>query len=432
MKYYCLGIKGSGMSTLAQILKDLGNDVLGYDDVKEYKYTQPGLEARQIPIYYDHQHKIDPDTIVTWSKALPDAHPELKRMREAGLTLKKYNEIMGDLTSQHRSICVSGTHGKTTTSMMLTQVLEKLGCNYFVGDGSGYADPKNKLFVVESDEFNRHFLAYHPSIAIITNIELEHTECYRDLEDIKETFQTFANRATDCIIACGDNENIRALTLERPVIYYGTKEGLDFTAKNIELGEEGSSFDAYRKEEYYGHFVIPLYGRHMVLNALATIATADHLGVSMSEIQKALAKFHNAHRRFEETPVKDNIVIDDYAHHPTEITATIEAVRQKYPDRLLVAVFKPNTYSRTAAFADAFAESLSKADVAYVTEIECNRETQEDYPGVSSRLILSKMKEGHPFDQEELLSYHHAVIVFLSCASVTNEKTYYLTHYESK
>ena len=171
MKYYCIGIKGSGMATLAEILFDLGHEVSGYDDYKEHKFTQEGLDKRGIKIYYDSTHDIPKDTIVTYSKAFSIDHPEIKRVKSLGLKIIAYNELLGKLSSEFKTIGVSGTHGKTTTSTMISHVLgETKGCNYFIGDGSGFADRKNELFTLESCEFNRHFLAYHPYYAIVTNI----------------------------------------------------------------------------------------------------------------------------------------------------------------------------------------------------------------------------------------------------------------------
>src|SRR5574344_2712693 len=156
MKYYCIGIKGAGMSTLANILYDLGNDVTGYDDSTTYKYTEEGLNKRNITIFHE-AHNIDLDTIVTYSKAFKGDHPEIKRIHELGLTVREYNDVVGDVTKLFETIGVCGTHGKTTTSLLISDVLKNtIGCNYFVGDGTGYADKKNKLFVIESDEFNKH------------------------------------------------------------------------------------------------------------------------------------------------------------------------------------------------------------------------------------------------------------------------------------
>ena len=169
MKYYCIGIKGTGMSTLAQILFDLGNDVSGYDDNSEYKFTQKGLDERGIEIFYDTNHEIDSDTIVTYSVAFSENHPEMQRVKKLGLKIVKYNEIMGEVIDKFKSIGVSGTHGKTTTSSLIRHILEDyIGCNYFIGAGDGYVSPDNEYFVVESDEFNRHFTAYHPKYAVIT------------------------------------------------------------------------------------------------------------------------------------------------------------------------------------------------------------------------------------------------------------------------
>lgn len=429
MKYYCIGIKGSGMATLACLLRDLGNNVSGYDDVRDYKFTQKGLDERKINIFYDGSSNLDCDTIVTYSKAFSMDHPEIKRVMDLGLTIKPYNEIIGDLTRTFKTISVSGTHGKTTTSSLISHVLDNVyGCNYFIGDGRGHASKENDLFVIESDEFNRHFLAYHPTISIITNIELEHTECYSDIEDIIKTFEKFTYQTKDLIIACGDNLNIKKINFDKKVIFYGFNEDNEYVVKNINVNDIESSFDVYHNQELFGHFEVPLYGKHMVLDSLACIIACNYLNVSKDKINDLFKNFHNAARRFSIKEFGNIVTIDDYAHHPTEIKVTLEAAREKYKDKEIVAVFKPNTYSRTGAFIKEFADSLSVADKVYMTEIDCNRERQEDYPNVCSKLVLDNIKDGEIIDEDsvdKLLKHKNAVICFMSCASISHIKDKY-------
>lgn len=421
MKYYCIGIKGSGMSTLAQILFDLGNEVIGYDDAKGHKFTQDGLDKRGITIYYDGEHELDKDIIVTYSKAFSEDHPEIRRVRELGLKIVSYNDLLGWLSREFKTIGVCGTHGKTTTCMMISHVLrETKGCNYFIGDGTGFADCNNELFVLESCEYQKHFLSYTPSYAVVTNIELEHTECYKDINEIISAFEEFSNRA-ETVIACGDDCNVRRMKLNNKVIYYGFDEDNDIVAKNVKLTHEGSNFDVYVKGDFYGHFDIPLYGEHMILNTLACIGVCDMQGIKKDVIHDCLHTFKNAKRRFKETVFGDVVTIDDYAHHPTEVRVTIESARQKYPDKEIVAVFLPNTYSRTERLMDDFVSALKKADKAYVMDIHCDREKQEDYPGASSDKIIEQVPNAEKVSIDtvnKLLKHKNAAICFMSCANI--------------
>lgn len=421
MKYYCIGIKGSGMATLAEILFDLGHEVSGYDDYKEHKFTQEGLDKRGIKIYYDSTHDIPKDTVVTYSKAFSADHPEIKRVKSLGLKIIAYNELLGKLSSEFKTIGVSGTHGKTTTSTMISHVLgETKGCNYFIGDGSGFANRKNELFTLESCEFNRHFLAYHPYYAIVTNIELEHTECYKDIDEIIKTFEEFANKAHH-VIACGDDKNVRKMNLKNDVTYYGFDNCNDVVCKNVTLDENGSKFDVYIKGELYGHFDIPLFGNHMILNALACITVCNIEGVDIDKIHTLLHTFKNAKRRFKEKKFGSVVTIDDYAHHPTEIKVTIQSARQKYPNKEIVAVFLPNTYSRTKALMSDFISALKTADKAYVMDIHCDRERKEDYPGVSSDEIIKNVPNAEKISLgtvDKLLKHKNAAICFMSCTNI--------------
>ena len=422
MKYYLLGIKGAGMGTLANILYDLGNEVCGYDDARGYKFTEEGLRKRGIEIYYE-PHEIDKDTIVTYSKALGDNHKEVKRVRELGYTVKEYRDVIADLTKQFNTVGVSGTHGKTTTSLLISNIINNtLGCNFFVGDGTGSATKGNDIFVIESDEYNKHFLSYYPNIAIITNIELDHVECYDGLEDIINSFKIFGEKS-DLVIACGDDENIRKIEFsnDKEVIYYGFNENNNVIAKNVVLTKDGSEFDVYIDGEFYEHFDLPLYGKHMILNALAAIIVSRRFNIEKDDIKKYISTFVSPKRRFKEDVFGDIVVIDDYAHHPTEIRVTIEAAKQKYPDKEIVSVFLPNTYSRTEALLDDFIKDLSISDKVYVMDILCDRERSEDYKGVSSDLIIYGIKGAEKISLdtvEKLLTHKNAVICFMSCGYI--------------
>ena len=420
MKYYCIGIKGTGMSTLAQILFDLGNEVSGYDDARGHKFTQDGLESRGINIYYDHDHDIDKDTIVTYSVAFSEDHPEMKRVKEMGLTIKRYCEIMGDVIDQFKTIGVSGTHGKTSTSSMIRHILEdSIGCNYFIGAGDGHASRDNDYFVVESDEFNRHFTSYHPVYSIITNIEEEHMEIYKDIDDIRDTFEIFANQTKDLVIANGDNDQVRKINYKTKVLFYGFNDNNDIVIKNMELNEEYSKFDLYVDGELLDTFEIPLFGKHMVMNAAAAIMICKNIGIDLDSIKKSMKNFQNAKRRFAISNINGSIIIDDYAHHPTEIKVTLEGARQKYPNKRLVVLFVPNTYSRTKDFLDDFVEAFKLADKTYLTDIDCNREDPKDYPGITSKSITEKLDGAEIISMDtldELLKEKDSVVCFMGCA----------------
>lgn len=421
MKYYCIGIKGSGMSTLAQILFDLGNEVSGYDDTKEYKFTEEGLNKRNIKIYHDNSHDIDKDTIVTYSKAFSLDHPEIKRVKELGLKIISYNDLLGKLSLEFKTIAVSGTHGKTTTSTMISHILkDSIGCNYFIGDGTGFANEKNELFVLESCEYQKHFLSYTPYYAIITNIELEHTECYKDINEIISTFEEFANKAK-MVIACGDDLNIRKMKLNNNVIYYGFNDDNDVVAKNVMLKESGSEFDLYINKNFYGHFDVPLYGNHMVLDALAAITVCNIENVNKDIISNHLHTFSNAKRRFKIKTFGNVVTIDDYAHHPTELKVTISSARQKYPNKEVVAVFLPNTYSRTKDLKNDFIEALKLADKAYIMDIHSDRERKEDYKDVSSDKLIENIPNSEKISLDtvsKLLKHDNSVICFMSCTNI--------------
>ena len=221
-------------------------------------------------------------------------------------------------------------------------------------------------------------------------------------------------------MACGDDFNVRKLKTINKVYYYGFKTNNDIYATNITMDETGSNFDVFYNKNFLGHFHTPLVGKHMILNALCSILVGLLYNVDLTTIKDTLSNFTTPKRRFKETKVGDNIMIDDYAHHPTEILKTLEAARIKYPNRKIVAIFKPNTYSRTFALKDDFIKVLSTADETYITPIDCNREKKEDYPNISSTDLVSKIPNAHLLSDDitQLTKYHDSVLVFMSCANI--------------
>ncbi len=421
MKYYFIGIKGSGMSSLATILFDLGNKVIGYDDDDKYKFTEEQLINRGIKIYYDQSCDIK-DHIIVYSPAFKAEHKELVRAKELGLKCLVYNEMLGELTKKYDTIAISGCHGKTTTTALLSHVLTNItGANYLIGDGTGYANKNNKYFVIEACEYRRHFLQYYPKYTIITNIELDHVDYYKDLEDIKNAYEAFGNQTKDAVIACGDDMNIRDININRKVIYYGFNDNNDVIAKNVILNSDGSSFDLYINNKYVDHFNISLYGKHMILNTLSILALTYFENIDIFKVKEYIKTFKGAKRRFKEKIFGDVITIDDYAHHATELKVTIESARQKYPGKEIVAVYLPNTYSRTKLFYKEEALALNKADKAYVMDIKADREYKEDYEGITSGLIINLLNNGERISIEEtdkLLQHKNSVVIFMSCTSI--------------
>ena len=420
MKYYLIGIKGSGMSALASILHDLGCVVVGYDDSREEKFTMKGLKERNIKIYHDNSFLPTSDFLVCYSNAINENHKEIQRLKGLNLEMIKYQDLIGSLTKKYETISVSGTHGKTTTTLMIASILDEfMGVNYFVGDGRGHGSIDNKVLVLESCEYNKHFLSYYPKNLIITNIDLEHTECYKDIDDIISCFNILANRASN-VILCGDDLNVLKIKTNNKKYYYGFNPNNDLIAANLELTSTYSKFDVYYKGEYFDTYTLKVFGRHMILDSLSCIMTCILYNVDKNLIKEKLNNFNGATRRFNETIINGKIIIDDYAHHPTEIKTVLDAAKQKYHDKKIIAVFMPNTYSRTKDFLNQFIEVLNEFDYSFVTDIKCDRENPDDYKGITSDSIIEKLNKGEKLtNPKQLLKYQDDVICFMSCANIT-------------
>lgn len=369
MTYHLVGIKGSGMSPLAQILDDMHLDVQGSDVEKRF-FTQKALEDRGIPLLPFSRDNIRRGQTVIASNAYPDDHEEIKRARELHVPVYRYHHFLSVFAKNFTSIAVTGSHGKTSTTGMLAHVLSAAKpTSFLIGDGTGKGEKDSHYFVFEACEYRRHFLSYEPEYCIMTNIDFDHPDYFADIDDVYEAFQSMASRVRKAIIACGDDERLRELEGSAPLTFYGFGKHNDVRADRVTHDSEGTTFEVSIQGSHHGVFTIPEYGRHNVLNALSVITAGYHEHIPLETMQTQLASFPGVKRRFTEKPFGDQILIDDYAHHPVEIQATIEAAKQKYPDREVVAVFQPHTFTRTETFLDEFADSLQHANAVYLCDI---------------------------------------------------------------
>ena len=413
--YYFIGIKGTGMSALAVILKQLDTTVSG-SDVDKHFFTEEELIKNNIPFYVynaDNIDKLNKDITIIKGASIKDDNIELVRAKELELKILEYNEMVGILTDNFKTICVAGCHGKTTTTNMLALALRDAGVNYLIGDGTGSALRENQYFALEACEYQRHFLAYHSYYAIITNIDLDHVDYYKDINDVIDAYTSYANNASKMVIANGDDPYTRTMKLKKDVVYYGLGEENDVRASNIEYKSDGISFDV----NGYGHFDLPIYGEHQLLDALAVITLCYLERVDYREVYNNLKEFRGAKRRFTEKIVGNNIIIDDYAHHPNEVKATINAIKQKYPDKKIVIIFQPHTYTRTKEFANDLINVFNNADASYILDVHPAREKQEDYPDITSDIIISKLDNGYHINIDEsskLKDYDNTVFAFMS------------------
>lgn len=426
--YHFIGIKGAGMSALAQILSDMNYHVQG-SDVDKVFFTQKPLEEKGIPLLPFQKENIQEGQTIIASAAYSDEHEEVRAAKEKNLRVYKYPEFLGEFIQQFTSIAVTGSHGKTSTTGLLAHVLEEARpTSYLIGDGTGKGEVDSEYFVFEACEYRRHFLNYHPDYAIMTNIDFDHPDYFKGIEDVYDAFQEMAMQVKKAIIACGDDEYLQRINAQVPVVYYGLNEENDFCAKNIHTDEEGTHFDVFVRNTLYASFTIPSYGKHNILNALAVIAICHYEQVELEIIQSRLKSFNGVKRRFSEKKFGDQILVDDYAHHPVEIAATIETAREKYKDREIVAIFQPHTFSRTKQFLNEFAESLKAADQVYLCEIFSSaRESEGDLTiyDLYERIPDAKILDEEEIDQ--LGAHRDAVLLFMGAGDVQK----FLTAYEN-
>lgn len=382
---HLIGIGGAGMSAIARVLLERGHSVTGCD-----QRDTPVLRALEqlgarVYVGHDPEHVRGAAVVVATSAVRPD-HPEVVAAQQLGVPVWHRGAMLRALTADHYCIAVAGIHGKTTTTALIVLLLRAAGLDpsFVVGGevpelgGNGHAG-RGSAFVVEADEYDRTFLALRPDVAVVTNVEWEHVDCYPRPEDVRQAFAEWIARVPPGgrVYLCRDDPG--AWSLPRPqaqVIGYGLHPEAEWHAVDLTVSAQATAFAALRKGALYGRFCLRLPGEHNVRNALAALAVAADEGVPEGVVRAVFSGFEGVARRFQWIGEADGVtVLDDYAHHPTEIQATLRAARQRYPDRRLVVVFQPHTFSRTRAFAERMAAALGEADAALVTEVYAARES---------------------------------------------------------
>jgi UDP-N-acetylmuramate--alanine ligase len=391
-----IGIAGAGMSGIAEVLLNLGFVVTGSDlAASDVTHRLVRLGAA---IHEGHAAEwVQGADVVVYSSAVRPENVEIRTARELHIPTIPRSEMLAELMRLKVGIAVSGTHGKTTTTSMIGAILQRANVNPTLIVGgivraleSGVKMGSGELLVVEADEFDRSFLKLTPTLAVITTIEPEHLDTYIDLAGIQDAFVEFANKVPfyGSVIVCGDEPNITAILhrLKRPIVSYGFGEGCDFRIQDLVFRSNHSCFRVDGGKETGKLFELQVPGRHNVLNAVAAIAIADELDVPVDITREALAEFSGVHRRFEIKGETNGVVIvDDYAHHPTEVASTLKTAKTCWPDRRLVALFQPHLFTRTRDFAHDFGSVLALADVILLTDIYPSRE--KPIPGITSELI---------------------------------------------
>lgn len=404
---YFIGIGGIGMSSLARYFSVNGKNVAGYD--KTPSNITGDLTALGIAIHFEDavvhipEVFLDPKhTLVVFTPAIPKSHVEYNYFLNNGFHVLKRAEILGKITENTFCLAVAGTHGKTTTSSILGHIMNAEKATSFLGGitenyHSNLILGEDKVSVVEADEFDRSFLQLSPDIACITSMDADHLDIYQEHTALKESFEKFSKKVTKQLIVA------KGLALDG--LTYAIEEQADYKALDVRVVEGTYQFNIQTPKEYIKGIIFQLPGRHNIMNALAAVAMADVYGVPLEIIKERLASFKGVQRRFSyKIKREDLVLIDDYAHHPTEIAAVENSVREMYPGEKVLVVFQPHLFSRTQDFADDFAVSLSLFDELLLLDIYPARELPIE--GVTSDWLLSKVKlvDKKKVTKEETLS----------------------------
>ncbi len=424
MAYHFIGIKGTGMGALACILHDENYEVNG-SDIEKYIFTEGSLKERNIPYTtFDAKNIKDGDTVIIGA-AFDRSNPEVAAaLDNPNVKAYYYFDFLGEFAKNYKSISVAGTHGKSTTTGLLGTLLPRLAkSGYLIGDGHGNMPEGSEYFVFESCEFQRHFLCYHPDYAILTNIEMDHVDYYKDIDDYVSAFQSFADQVGKKIVYFGDDPYLPNLQYKVPAVSYGLKDGNDYQAIHLEQGPFGMHFDILHDKEVIAHIELPEASDTFLQDALGSFALCHELGLSSEEIVDGLKDFKGIARRSVIEKVGDSVLVDDYAHHPTAIRYLIDGARKRFPDKKVIALYKPDRYSRLQYFLDGFADSLNTADEVVLCDFPKNAVREDASITVTIQDLLAKCKNARLLDIDDasakvLYDMGPAVYLFMSSKDI--------------
>ncbi|HKY85092.1 MAG TPA: UDP-N-acetylmuramate--L-alanine ligase [Anaerolineales bacterium] len=395
---HLVGIGGSGLSAIARVLHERGDVVSGSDREPNERTESLARDGVAIAVGQRAENVAGVDLLLV-SSAIGDDNPEVAAARLAGIPVLRRQAFLGALTTGLRTIAVAGTHGKTTTTALIAWILHQAGRQpgYILGGispdlGGNGAAGGGSTFVIEADEYDRAFLGLHPAIGVVTNVEYDHPDLFPAILEYQHAFEAFVHLVEEKLIVC--QEDPVAASLIHPTVpreTYGWSAEADWRAADVRPNSAGGSdFLAFHGEASLGLIQTRLPGRHNVLNALAALAAVDSFEIPLAVTRQALTEFQGVERRFAVLGESAGVVvIDDYAHHPTEIRATLEAVRTRWPGREVWAVFQPHTFSRTRALAADFARAFGQADHVVVTAIFASRERPE--MGIDGAWLVAKI-----------------------------------------
>jgi UDP-N-acetylmuramate--alanine ligase len=403
-KIFFVGIGGIGMSGIAELLSKQGYIVSG-SDTNQSDITDR-LESLGIKVFIGHSEaNVDNVDLVVYTSAVNSTNPEVAAAIKKNILAVKRSEMLAECIRKNYGICIAGTHGKTTTTAMVGLTLIEAGLDPTIlvgGNLNALGGSNTKLglgdfAVVEADEFDRTFLMLSPTIAVLNNLELEHLDTYSDLNDIKLSFSEFANKVPfyGFVLLCNDEPYLQEIspTIKRKTITYGIKQESDYQAFEIKHQAFNTAFKVRYKNKYIGELKLKIPGEHNVKNALAALAIANELGIEFNKVKTALESFSGVQRRFDIKYDKELMVVDDYAHHPTEVAATLKGIKKAW-NRRLVTVFQPHLYSRTRDFYKDFAKAFLISDVFICTDVYAARENKIE--GITGELITSELSSlGH-------------------------------------